>query len=139
MVQTPRGYLDERRHGPIHAVTETKSFRLKIIKALSRKRRIGGQYRRSLTHHPVSLFETRDAGTGFGDYSGKLMAENDRVIHLPTLFARVLMQVTAANSGSLNGEKNVLLAYFGKRQFTEFDRVGILCVIDEANHKSDCA
>ena len=100
-MQTASRHLNKGRHSTVDPIPKAQPLGFQVIKSLAEKRRIGGQHRGRFAHHPVALFEAMDEPACFRNVTGKLMPQNNGIIHRPTLLAGVLMQVAAADADSL--------------------------------------
>ena len=118
----------------MHAVAEAEAVRVEVVLPGAGERRIEIEHRGGLADHAVALVKFAHALARLRDDAAEFVPEHDGVIHLPTVLARVLVQVAAAHADGLDGDEHILLADVGLREFAEFDGVGFGGVIDEADH-----
>ena len=130
--------LDVAGHGAVHAVAEAEPLGIEVVQAAANVGRVGRQLRSGFAHHAVAFLEAGHTAASLGNRAGKLMAEDDGEVHLPALFAFVLVQVAAANGRGLHLQQHIVFANFGNGNFAQFHRVRLYRKVDKSNHE-DCS
>lgn len=122
-VQAACGYADERCHCAVDAIAEAEAFWIEVVEALANECGIVGEYGGRFTDDAVTLFKTAHTIAFFRDDSSKFVTEDDGKIYVPTLRARILVKIAAANSDGLDSKENVFFAEFRFRNIAQFDRM----------------
>src|SRR4051794_32138620 len=106
-------------HCAVYSITKSQPMGIEIVKARPHERRIGVKHGSGLAGRAISQFETGIGPTGLYHAPGKLVPEHNWIIHLPTIFPVVLVQVAAANSYRLNFQEHIVLLKLRHRQLSK--------------------